>query len=231
MILNLDASLEVDNVTPLNAPCGHGATSVRFTACISNRDSTDMPCRVKSEKEDMLVRDVDIVKRPSGGIVPTLVWLNLAHNALKERIASGIYLNPVKGSFDFLSGFPNRELGSVGKLVGETPANCGVPCEVHSGPQIVKGISDNQGQIIQTVSKVWDFMFQRLPAVRTVLDCGSATIFEHVDSGVHIRDMFLGPLNLEPGVSIKCAHNQGVYSNALGNPGTDGRFSTTLYEL
>lgn len=134
VILNLDASLEVDNVTPLNAPCGHGATSVRFTACISNRDSTDMPCRVKSEKEDMFVRDVDIVKRPSGGIVPSLVWLNLGHDALKERIASGIYLNSVKGSFDFLSGFPNRELGSVGKLVGETPADCGVPREVHSGP-------------------------------------------------------------------------------------------------
>lgn len=164
----------------------------------------------------MLVRDVDIVKCPSSGIVPSLVWLNLGHDALKERIASGIYLNPVKGSFDFLSGFPNRELGSVGKLVGETPADCGVPCEVHSSPQIVEGISDNQRQTIQTVSEVWDFMYERLSAVWTVLDCGSATIFKRINGGVHVCDMFPGPLNLESGIPIKCAHNQRVYANALG---------------
>jgi hypothetical protein len=76
----------------------------------------------------------------------------------------------------------------------------------------VESISDNQGQIIQTVSEVWDFMFERLSAVWTVLDCGSATIFERINGGVHVRDMFLGPLNLESGVPVKCVHAKEVYA-------------------
>ncbi len=210
MILNLDAFLEVNNVAPINAPCGHRTTSVQFTVCISHRDSTDVPCRVKSEKEDMLVRDVDIVKCPSGRIVPSLVRLNLRHDAVEERFASGIYLNPVKGTLDFLSCFPNWELGSVGKLVRETSADCGVPREVHSGSQIVESITGDQGQVIQGVCEVGDFMFQRLSAVWALLDCHSASIFERDNSGVHVRDMFLGPLHLESSIPIKCTHAESL---------------------
>ena len=156
------------------------------------------------------------MKCPSCAIVPSVVWLNLGHDAVKKRFTPGIYLNPVKGSLDLLPSMSNGKLRRVGDFVGEASANCGEPCEVHSSPQIVEGISDNQGQTIQTVSEVWDFMYERLSAVWTVLDCGSATIFERINSSVHVCDMFLGPLNLESGIPIKCAHNQRVYANALG---------------
>jgi hypothetical protein len=138
--------------------------------------------------------------------------LNLGHDALKERRTPGIYLNPVKGSLDFLPSTPNGKSRRIRDFVWETSANCGEPSEIHSSPQIVEGISDNQRQIIQTVSEVWDFMFQRLSAVWTVLDCGSATIFERINGGLHVRDMFLGPLNFQAGVSKRCIHTQEVYA-------------------
>jgi ribosomal protein S20 len=212
MFLNLDTLVEVNDVAPFNASCGHRTTFVRFTVSISHRDSSDMPRRVESEKENMFVRDINIVKCPSGGIVPSVVRLNLGHDAIKKRFTPGIYLNPVKGSLDLLPSMPNGKLCRIGDFVGEASANCGEPCEVHSCPQVVESISDNQGQIIQTVSEVWDFMFERLSAVWTVLDCGSATIFERINGGVHVRDMFLSPLNLQSGVPVKCAHAKEVYA-------------------
>lgn len=174
----MDAYLEINDVAPLHALCGvRTASSVQFTVGISHRDSLDMSCRVKSEEEEMLVENIKIVKCPSGGIIASFVRLNLGDNAVKQPIASGIYLNAVKDSFDVLPSFPNGELGRIGNLLREQPADCDVPCEVQSAPKIVNGISDNQRQIIQSISEVWNFMLQRLATVRAELDCGSATIF------------------------------------------------------
>jgi hypothetical protein len=213
MFLNLEARHEVNNVLPFNARCGHRTSVIQFAVSISHRDSRDVSHRVESEKENMFVRDIDIVKRPNGGIVPSVVRLNLGHDAVKERFTPGIYLNPMKGSLDLLPSMPYGKLCRVGDFVREASANCGEPGEVQSSPQIVDGISDNQGQLIQSISEFWNFMLQRLSAVWAVLDCHSATIFERENGGIHVRDMFLGPLNFQAGVSKRCIHTQKVYAN------------------
>jgi hypothetical protein len=124
----------------------------------------------------------------------------------KSAFAPGVYLNPVKGTLDFLPCFPNWELSAIRNFVREKPANRSLPCEVHSGTQIVNGIPNDHGQSVQAISKFRDFVLKRLTAVWAMLDCHTATVFERVNGGLHVRDMLLGPLDLETGVPMGCRH-------------------------
>jgi hypothetical protein len=112
----------------------------------------------------------------------------------------------MKATLDVLPSIANWELGGIGNLVRQKPENCAVPSEVKSATQVMDCVPGNQGQLIQGSSEFWDFVHHELSTVRVILDCGSATILQSDVSRCKLRDVFLGPINLEAGVSVKCTH-------------------------
>ncbi len=77
-----------------------------------------MGMRSQFQGNDMFVRDVEIVKGQHNRIVPSLVWLDLKNNEIKQVPTSGVYLDTMKGRFNFLSFLSNREFGFRRDFVG-----------------------------------------------------------------------------------------------------------------
>ncbi|MGB6484109.1 MAG: hypothetical protein WBE86_11550 [Candidatus Acidiferrales bacterium] len=209
-ILDIDVILEAEQ---------HGCAGVKSGYCptqslavtISNVHALNVGLGSEFKKQQMLVRDVEIVKHPYNGIVRSTEWLDFGHDAIKERFAPGIYFNAVKGSFDTLSRFPNGEFCGIGNLVGNNSADSAVPCKIKGGVQIMDGVSGDQGEFLQAGVNFWNLVLDRLnSSVRLTLDCHSVGIFERENSGVHIRDVFFGPFDFESGVPVKCAHADSI---------------------
>lgn len=216
LIFDIDAAFKWDDILPLKSWALPRTASMQFTAFVSYGDSSYMSTWTKAEQQDMLVRNIEIVKCPGGANVPSVVRLNLQHDAVPQGWTPGVYVNTVKGGFDFLQRLSDWKLRLSGELVGKVPLNGPVPCEIHSGPGVVDRIPDHQREFVQSLPEVRNFMFQALTSVWTVLDCSNAGVFERLNSGVHVRNMFLGPLSLEPSVPIRCAHGREGYSNGRG---------------
>lgn len=202
LVLNLEARLEVNDVAAFDAICGVRASGVEFAALISHGHSSDMPSGTKFEKQDMLVRNIQIVKSPDNTVVPSFVWLNFGDDAIKECFTPGVYLNTVKGSFETLLCLPNWKLSTGRHLVGQASLHRAVPCEVESSMQIVEGIPNDQRQVIQSIPEIRKLMFERLSSIWALLDRSNAGIFERVNSGIHVRDMLIGPFHLESSISV-----------------------------
>jgi hypothetical protein len=139
---------EVNDVSPIQALRWPGGPCFQFTVRISCGDASDLSYRVEAENQQMFVGNIETVKRVDNVVVPSFVGLDFAHDTFKEPDALGVYLNPVKGSLDFLPPVPNWEFGIVRDFVGQESANCADPSEIQSTPEIVNRISSNQGQII-----------------------------------------------------------------------------------
>lgn len=207
-ILNLEARCVEDVVFPIHAFCRNGITSVQFSVFVSYGNSSDMTDWVEAEKQKMLIGDVQIVKSPDGTIMPSVVWLNLGHDAIPESRTAGIYINAVKGSLDVLPRFSNGEFSVVRDFVRKESADCATPCEIQSTSQIVDSITSNERQIIQSFPRIRDFVLQQVSALFILLDCHCTSIFERDNGGCKVRDMFLGSINLEAGISVKCTHER-----------------------
>ena len=218
LILNVVALWEVDDVPPVHSSRLHRGACVQFTVCISSCDAKDMCDRVESEEQHMFVGDIDIVKGPDDTILPSFVRLDLLHDAFVQRDASSVYIDAVKGSVDLLPHLANWKSGFFGDFLGEQSANCAVPCEVESTSEIVERIPCDQRQVVQNVRGIWNFVYQRLSALSIVLDCGSASMFERNDGGCKVRAMFIGPLNLQVGVSKECTHSRNTDNSRTIGP-------------
>jgi hypothetical protein len=216
LFLNFVFRQQINDESPVETPCWSRASSKEFTVCVSSRNPVNDSDWVKIEKENMLVRNVEFVKRPDGRIVPSFVRLNLGHDASVERWAPGIHLNPMKGSVDFLLRIPNGETCFGGDFFWEKSSNRIVPSEIQGAPQVMDGIRSNQGQVIQGVSEVWNFVNQGLSAVRVLLDCGCATIFQSNMSRCKLSNVFIGPSDFETGIPVRCAHKREVYADTTG---------------
>ena len=214
-IFNFEAARKIDDELPVPAVCRLGAAREQFTVlCYGN--SMDLPNGVKTEEQEVLVRNVKIVQCPDGRVIPSIVRLDLGHNAFVQPDASGIYLNPMKGTMDILPSIADGELGGMGNLVRQQSENCAMPSEVKRAAQVMNSVPSNQGQFVQGISEVRDFVYKGLSTVRVILDCGSTTILQRSVRRFELLDVFFGPLDLESGISVECAHNREVYADTLG---------------
>src|SRR5208283_3140802 len=125
--------------------------------------------------------------------------------------AQGVYFNPMKGSFDLFSSFAHGKFCKTGADSRNVLFDGAYPCKVESGMQIVNGVPQNQGQLQASVFEVWDFVYQVLKASLSIqLDCSSLCVFQSENSVLQLRDVFVGPINLQPGISEKCSHTKEV---------------------
>lgn len=148
-ILNLETRCEENVVFAVpTAFSGLTSASMQFSVLVSHGDSSDVAVRFQTERKKMLIGDVQIVKSPDGTVMPSVVWLNLGHNAIPDIRTAGVYLNPVKGALNILPRLSNWEFGMVGEFVGQESTDRATPCEIQSTSQIVESIASNERQII-----------------------------------------------------------------------------------
>ncbi len=170
-----------------------------------------MPQGIEFEKQQMFIRNIEVVESPNNLIVTSLKRLYDRDNAIEQRFASSVYFNPTKSSFEVLSSSPNREFGGIRNFVGKVPANRTVPCKIQGTVQVVDSVPGNQRQIKQSLFEIWELVYQRLcSSLWVMLNCDSVSAFPCNSSGVEILDVFHGPLNFQSGISKQCAHGKEI---------------------
>ncbi|HEY6466853.1 MAG TPA: hypothetical protein VIY69_12720, partial [Candidatus Acidoferrales bacterium] len=162
--------------------------------------------RIESESQQMLVRNVEIVKSPNYGVMPSFVRLNVGDDTIEQAFAPGIYFNATKGSFHTFSSFPHGEFRLIGDFVGQNSRNGAVPSEIHGSAEIMKGIPDNQRKLREGLLEFRELMYKRLAAIWAMLDSHTVAVFVRQNSGIEVRDVFIGPFDFETGIPIECTH-------------------------
>ncbi len=165
---------------------------MNLTIFISYGDSTDVTLMGQFEKQKVFVRNIEIVKRPDNTILASFVRLYLGNNAVKKAFASGVYFNPMKGTFEIFSGFPHGEFGGVRKFVGDVLIDCAAPRKIQGAVQVVDSVPNNKGQIRENFFRFWELVYQGLSgSVWVLLDCSATSIFQRDNNVLQIRDMFI----------------------------------------
>ena len=72
LVLNLEVVLEIEDVRPVTFD-SHRTSPVNLTVLIFSCDSTDLTSGCESQKQEVLVRNIGVVKGPSNRVVPSLV--------------------------------------------------------------------------------------------------------------------------------------------------------------
>ena len=156
----------------------------------------------------MLVGDIEFVKGVDNTVVPSFVRLYVGNDQSKEcGITSGVYRNTVQGTFKFLPTGVNREFRAI-KVGGQNVLFEGAySCEIESGFEIVDCIPSNQSHLVGSLSEFRNRMYQVLVASIAILyHCRSVILFQSGNSCFQIRDMFIGPLDFQSGISEELAH-------------------------
>jgi hypothetical protein len=206
MILHMDAGLKIDAVWPetLNRD---RAAMLHLAIRISSENSDDSRTWREIEQEQMLVRNIQILKNVDNMPLPSFVRLCFIENELVELGAEGIYFNAMQRRFELLSRFAGGELSEIGLSVWNEPFGRAHPSEINGAVQVVKRIPENQGQIRRAILEVWDHVHQYLATGFSIkLDCGRVTVLYRDECTFKIGDVLLGPFDLQVGVSKKCAH-------------------------
>jgi hypothetical protein len=207
LIFHLDIVCKMNDASA--SPFGKPALSVpNLALCVSNINTVNEGCRDQFEQQEMFVRDVEIVKRLDNTKVPSVVRPYFGNNKLEECGTQGMYFNTLKATFDTLLSFPNWEpsMFGLGK-VNAASLTDGAPSKIESRMEIVNGISRDEGKLQEFFVKVWDFVLQLLNAsIRVQLECGSILLFQKDICVLHVRDMFIGPIKLQSGMSKQCSH-------------------------
>jgi hypothetical protein len=87
---------------------------------------------------------------------------------------------------------------------------------VKSAIQIMDSIPDQQSDVSWGLPIAKVVLDEFLSGVRVRLDGGGVGISQDLNSLLKVNDMLVGPINLQVGVSKKCAHVKKVYANELG---------------
>src|SRR6266404_4217653 len=165
--------------------------------------------RRQFEEKQVLIRNIECVKSMENASLPSFVGLYVGYNDLEEGGATGLYFQPMKGVFDLLPGIPNRELIEVRDSSRNVFIESARPPIIEGCTEIVKGISDNQGQVQESIFMFRDIVYQALiSSITVMLNCRSLSIYESENSILRISDMFIGPLNFQPSISKNCTHNK-----------------------
>lgn len=216
LVLDLNITFKI-NAERAGALDGNRIACVGLTAFVTNRDSAHVAMRGQSQGQQMFVRNIDIVYGPDNLVVPSIIWLDPVENKFPQFFKPGIYLNAVEGVFDKLPRLPDRETCFGIQFVGQAPGNDFDPREIERSPNVVDSIPDDQGYAPKLPFDIRDCVYNRLStSERVILNCGSVSFFERQKCGLHLRNMFIGPLNFEPGIMEDRLHGPTVYNTVCG---------------
>lgn len=200
-IFKLHARLQPDDMRLVGLSMERNAI-VNLTAFILYGESANSSNGLQSQQEDVLVRIVDVVKRPDQRILPSVVRLYIGHDDIEKIATPGVYFDAVKGIFYAFPSFANGEAVVVGDCPRSMQFESAGPRVIEDDSQIVNCIPGYQGQLQKAFGQFGMFMLNRFCAsVAILVDCGDCVFFQRRNSGFQVRDMLIGPVNLQTGIS------------------------------
>jgi hypothetical protein len=152
------------------------------------------------KQEFVLVPDIQVVNGVEETIPSFAVWSEFVQNEEEKIRADGVYLHAPESMFQLVPANVNRETGllAVSQSKSESGEK-GVPAVVDSGLEVVYGITDYQRKIIERQGAIEIVMKKVITSLRIDFTRNVLSIWrtEIGDLPVYIRDMFIGPFDLE----------------------------------
>jgi hypothetical protein len=206
-ILNADVCVEGNN---------HGTGAQSFSAysesvvtvLLSYFDSSNISDGTQLEKKHMFVRDVEIVKDADYAVVRSVVRLYVGHQKIEKVGRETVYLDPVKGRFQFLPAIAGRELSFVSRGLDGNSFGSFKPSEIQCGAEIVNCVTHDQRKFLKVQVQLGDAMRQMLESsFRVYLDTGSVSFFQREQGAFYFRDVLVGPFHLQGCATTNVSHD------------------------
>ena len=215
LVLNLEIRCEGNDVR--RPSFSRSAVSSKyFTAIILHNNVVNSGSWPQTEKNQMLVRDVEFVKDVNNSVVlPSFVRLYIGNEQVEDsRIRPGVYVNPIERTFKVFRRRVDRKLSPVEIGSRDVILKHGNPSEIECGSKIVDCISDDQSDVIGVfgeLQRVYKFI---RASVVIFLDSNSTTFLQRENCSLQVCDMLIGPLDFEMSVFEKvCATADGKAAN------------------
>jgi hypothetical protein len=157
------------------------------------------------DQEPVLVSRVELVNGPNVKI-PSVVRLYFAHDEVEEAGSGDVYLQVPQGIFKSIGIGINGKLSSLPIASWYESGNCFKPSVIEGALKIVNGIPEHDSQAFGGVS-ILDVckvtMNEFAASVRIYLGTNDQSFFQAVDSKLNIRNVMVGPFDLEAGTFAK----------------------------
>jgi hypothetical protein len=148
------------------------------------------------QQEFVFVGDIECVKHHER-VIASEVWLDLRKDAIEERGTGDVYFSPAKRSLRFRRSPPYGKFGGADDGGRRHPLNGVDPGVIDRRPEIVDYIASDQCDLSQKRRYAREIVLDRLRRnVRIDLDAGSVTVWQGINSGCEIGNVFLGPVKL-----------------------------------
>jgi hypothetical protein len=160
------------------------------------------------DEEPVLVSDVEFVHGPNGKI-PSTVRLYLAYGESGEVRSESAYLQVFKRRFKVIKGGMDRKLAPTPIPGGSQAAHRLKPCVIEGALKIMNGVPDYGREVFEAlpILDVCEIALDEfVSTVRIYMSLTDKSFFQAVDATFNIRDVFVGPFDLETCTFKKFAH-------------------------
>jgi len=166
---------------------------------IDYSDAIDATSRKYGDKKPVFVSNVECVNGPDGTIPSVARFYRVNHKAIELR-ADSMYFSLSKGTFHFIYGFSDWKLGPVINKRGSEFLNSLEPCVVQSAIEIVNGISEHEGNVVESraVGKIMSEYFST--SFRVNIDSSRVGCMQKNNPAFDVRDVLIGPFDLQVGI-------------------------------
>src|SRR6185437_12715866 len=146
------------------------------------------------DKQPMLISDIQIVKHFNHVIPTSCVRLYIGDNPIKQSRSKSVYFSTFESVFYVFPGLPNREFGVEIALTRNEFLDGSNPCIFDSDSQIVNSVCQDNGHVVSKFLYIRQCVRDYLTAYGFItLQGGSVGVFQHLDSPLKVRNVFVGP--------------------------------------
>jgi hypothetical protein len=189
-----------DDVRRALKVCGTSVSVPRFAILIHDANAVNVPGGQDRNKQPMFISDVKVVNGPNG-LIPSIARLYLVEHKSKQIRGSSVYASLRHPSFKFFEDFANRELGPVINEGGNQSVDGLEPGIVEGAIQIMDSVPEQQGDIVEGGS-IAESVGEDFPSrFRININSSCVRFMQAGDSCVDIRDVLIGPFDLQTGIS------------------------------
>jgi hypothetical protein len=167
-----------------------------FASFVLHLNAVDVSGCQNRNDESMLIPVTEIVNSPQGNI-PSIVRLYFVEHEPVQVRAGNVYFSIRKPSFHFFGGLPHREFGPIINERRNQFLDCDQPSIVEGAFKVVECVSNHQGNVIEGMN-IDESVFKELTSgCRIGIDSSSVSIVQQRNSSFDVRDVLIGPLNLQ----------------------------------